>query len=85
MGNQFVTSLLMAFFSVSSKRPFCEQLAYNLLYRWFLDMDLAEESFDHSTFSKNRQRLIAHEVANEFFYRVVGRGEGIDRCREIEN
>lgn len=65
-------SLLMAFFSVRSERLFCEQLDYNLLYRWFLDMDLVEDSFDHSTFSKNRQRLIEHEVAGEFFYRVVG-------------
>ncbi len=69
-------SLLMAFFSVRSERLFCEQLDYNLLYRWFLDMDLVEESFDHSTFSKNRQRLIEHEVANEFFYRVVGKAQG---------
>src|SRR5258707_468851 len=46
--------LLMAFFSVRSERLFCEQLDYNLLFRWFLDMDIVEPSFDHSTFSRNR-------------------------------
>jgi transposase len=50
------STLLMAFYTVRSDRLFCEQLEYNLLFRWFLDMDMVEESFDHSTFSKNRQR-----------------------------
>jgi hypothetical protein len=49
----------------------CEQFAYNLLFRWFLDMDVAEPSFDHSTFSRNRARLLEHDVAREFFTRVV--------------
>ena len=49
-------SLLMAFYTVRSERLFCEQLGYNLLFRWFLDMDMVEEAFDHSTFSKNRAR-----------------------------
>jgi transposase len=38
--------LLMALYSVRSERQFCEQLGYNLLFRWFLDMELEEESFD---------------------------------------
>jgi IS5 family transposase len=50
---------------------FCEQLDYNLLFRWFLAMDVAEPSFDHSTFSRNRARLLEHDVAREFFTRVV--------------
>ena len=41
--------LLMAFYSVRSERLFCEQLDYNLLFRWFLDMDMVEDSFDPST------------------------------------
>jgi IS5 family transposase len=49
----------------------CEQLDYNLLFRWFLGMDMLEESFDASTFSKNRERLMAHEVAQVFFHSVV--------------
>ncbi len=64
-------SLLMAFYTVRSERLFCEQLDYNLLFRWFLDMNMEEPSFDHSTFSKNRERLIAHQVAKEFFLMIV--------------
>jgi len=64
-------SLLMAFYTIRSERMFCEQLDYNILFRWFLDMSMDEPSFDHSTFSKNRDRLIAHEVAKEFFLTIV--------------
>lgn len=63
--------LLMALYTVRSERLFCEQLDYNLLYRWFLDMDALEPSFDPSSFSKNRQRLLEHDVAGAFFGRVV--------------
>ena len=64
-------TLLMALYTVRSERLFCEQLDYNLLFRWFLDMDMTESSFDHSVFSKNRERLIAHDVAGGFFHMVV--------------
>lgn len=64
-------TLLMAFYTVRSERLFCEQLGYNLLFRWFLDMDMVEDGIDHSTFSKNRQRLLAHDVAGQFFAEVV--------------
>ncbi len=63
--------LLMALYSVRSERLFCEQLDYNLLYRWFLGMDMTESSFDATTFSKNRERLLQHEVTKAFFERVV--------------
>ncbi len=63
----------MAFYSVRSDRLFCEQLDYNLLFRWFLDMDMVEESFNHSTFSKNRERLLEHEVAKKFLAEIVQR------------
>lgn len=64
-------SLLMALYSVRSDRLFCEMLDYNMLFRWFLDMGLEEASFDHSTFSKNRERLIEHEVAKAFFAGII--------------
>jgi transposase len=64
-------TLLMAFYTIRSERLFCEQLDYNLLYRWFLDMDMLEESFDHSSFSRNRERLIEHDVAKGFFMEIV--------------
>jgi transposase len=49
-------SLLMALYTVRSERMFCEQLDYNLLFRWFLDLNWDEPAFDHSTFSRNRMR-----------------------------
>src|SRR5918912_281144 len=64
-------SLLIALYSIRSERAFCEELDYHLLYRWFLDMDLLEPSFDASTFAKNRQRLLQHDVAQQFFDEVV--------------
>ena len=70
-------SLLMGLYTVRSERMFCEQLDYNLLFRWFLDMDVAEPSFDHSTFSRNRARLLEHDVAREFFTRVVAQARGL--------
>jgi transposase len=63
--------LLMALYSVRSERQLCEQLGYNLLFRWFLDMELEEESFDATVFSKNRERLLEHEVGRLFFQAVV--------------
>lgn len=64
-------TVLMALFTVRSERQFCEQLNYNLLFRWFLDMDMTEPGWDHTTFSRNRQRLLDHDVAAKFFYAVV--------------
>jgi transposase len=46
-------------------------LDYNMLFRWFLDMNLEERSFDHSSFSKNRSRLIEHDIAKGFFAGAV--------------
>lgn len=68
-------TLLMALHTIRSERMFCEQLDYNLLYRWFLNMDLDERSFDHSTFSFNRERLLKHEAAQQFFAAVVSQAK----------
>jgi transposase len=70
-------SLLIALYSVRSKRAFCEELDYQLLFRWFLDMELLEPSFDQTTFSKNRQRLLQHAVAQRFFDEVVRQADGL--------
>ena len=63
--------LLIALYSVRSERQFCEQLDYNLLFRFFLDMGNDEDAFDASSFAKNRDRLIEHEVARLFFEGVI--------------
>ena len=62
--------LLMALYSIRSERQLCEQLQYNLLFRWFLDMDMLESAFDATTYSQNRERLMKHEVAARFFAAV---------------
>jgi transposase len=62
--------LLIAFYSVRSERLFCERLQYDLLFKWFLDMNADDPGFDPTTFSKNRDRLIKHEVAQRFFAAV---------------
>lgn len=65
--------LLMALYTVRSERLFCEQLDYNLLFRWFLDMDMTEPSFVPTVFSHNRERLMAHDVAHEFLLAIVAK------------
>ena len=70
-------SLLMALHTVRSERMFCEQLDYNFLFRWFLDLEADEASFDHSTFSRNRARLLEHAVADEFFRAVVAEARAL--------
>ncbi len=64
-------TVLMAMYSIRSERAFCERLNYDLLFKWFLDMRIDQAAFDATTFSKNRQRLLDHEVADEFFRAVV--------------
>src|SRR5204863_4055178 len=63
--------LLIALYSVRSERQFCEQLDYNLLFRWFLDLGWDEPSFDASSFAKNKARLLAADVARRFFDGIV--------------
>ena len=61
----------MAMYSMRSERAFCERLNYDMLFKWFLDLPIDAASFDASTFSKNRQRLLDADVADEFFAAVV--------------
>lgn len=62
--------LLMSFYSIRSERQLCERLHYDLLFKWFVGLNITDEVFDHSTFSKNRDRLLEHGVATEFFAAV---------------
>jgi transposase len=63
--------LLQIFYSVRSERLLVEQLQYNLLFRWFVGMDMDEEVWNHAVFSKNRERLLNEEVTEAFFQRVL--------------
>jgi transposase len=64
-------TVLMAMYSIRSERAFCERLNYDLLFKWFLDMAIDARAFDATTFSKNRRRLLDHEIADRFFEAVV--------------
>ena len=68
--------LLMALYSVRSERQCCERLEYDLLFKWFLDLNIMDHSFDHSVFAKNRQRLLDADVAREFLLQIVEQARG---------
>lgn len=63
--------LIQVFFSVRSERQLMEQVRYNLLYRWFIGLAIDDEVWDHSSFSKNRERLLQHAVVESFFTEVM--------------
>ncbi len=63
--------LLQIFYTVRSERLLVEQLNYNLLFRWFVGMNMDEEVWNHAVFSKNRERLLNEEIAEVFFQRVL--------------
>ena len=63
--------LLQVFYSVRSERQICEQLRYNLLFRWFVGLAIDDPIWDHSVFSKNRDRLLDNEVVERFFSEIM--------------
>src|SRR4026208_21961 len=63
--------LLQVLFSIRSERMLMEQLDYNLLYRWFVGLDMDDEVWDATVFTKNRDRLLRGDIAQVFFQRVV--------------
>ena len=63
--------VLQALYGIRSERLLCEQLGYNLLYRWFVGLSLNDAAWDHSTYTKNRDRLIEHEVVRALFGQVM--------------
>ena len=63
--------LLIALYSIRSERQFCERLQYDLLFKWFLDLNIIDPAFDASSFSKNKERLLEHQVAREFLTAVI--------------
>jgi transposase len=71
--------LLQVLYSVRSERLLMEQLDYNLLFRWFVGLDLDDPVWDATVFTKNRQRLLAGDIARVFFDRVLvqARADGV--------
>ncbi len=68
-------TVLMAMYSIRSERAFCERLNYDMLFKWFLDLAIDDRAFDATTFTKNRQRLLDHEIADRFFAAVVAQAK----------
>jgi transposase len=67
--------LLQIFYSIRSERLLCEQLDCNLLFRWFIGSSMDDAVWDHSTFSKNRDRLLESDIARGFFAAIVAQAE----------
>jgi len=64
-------SLLQAFYSVRSERQLMERLEFDLLFRWFVGLGIDDSVWDHSVFSKNRDRLLEGEIAAKFLAAVL--------------
>ena len=63
--------LLQAFYSVRSERQLMERLEFDLLFRWFVGLGVDDPAWDHSTFSKNRDRLLDGEIAAKFLVAIL--------------
>jgi transposase len=67
--------LLMALYTIRSERQLVKQINYNLLFRWFVGFSMDDEVWNHSTFTKNRDRLLGGEIARRFFTQALGQAE----------
>ena len=68
-------SLIQTLYSIRSERQLVQHIDYNLLYRWFVGLDMDDAIWDHSVFTKNRDRLLNEAVARSFFGRVLALAE----------
>src|SRR5215213_7834575 len=68
-------ALLQIFYSVRSERMLMEQMNYNLLFRWFVGLEMDEPVWNHAVFSKNRDRLLNQDVARKFFVQVLSQAK----------
>jgi transposase len=70
--------LLQVLYTVRSERMLMEQLEYNLLFRWFVGLNMDEPVWDVTVFTKNRERLLQADVAKQFFQLVVEQARNLD-------
>jgi IS5 family transposase len=63
--------VLQALYGIRSERLLCEQLGYNMLFRWFVGLGMEDSAWDHSTYTQNRDRLIDHDAIKTLFGRVM--------------
>jgi transposase len=69
--------LLQVFYSIRSELLLMEQLDYNLLYRWFVGLEIDDAVWDATVYSKNRDRLLTQDVAGRFFQQVKQQAAGL--------
>jgi len=69
--------LLQVFYSIRSERLLMEQLDYNLLFRWFVGLEVDDRVWDTTVYTKNRDRLLNQEVAQAFFSQVKRQAVGL--------
>jgi transposase len=67
-----LATLLQLLYSIRSERQLVERLEFDMLFRWFVGLSIDEKAFDASTFSKNRDRLLTHAIAQEFLSSLLG-------------
>jgi transposase len=70
--------LLMAFYTIRSERQLMKQVDYNLLFLWFVGFSMDDAVWGHSTFTKNRDRVLGGEVAHRFFAQILSQAERAD-------
>ena len=70
--------LLQVLYSVRSERLLMEELDYNMLFRWFVGLNLDDRVWDPTTFTKNRDRLLRGDIAAEFFAAVLDQARGYE-------
>jgi transposase len=76
--------LLQAFYSIRSERQLMERLEFDLLFRWFVGLGIDDPVWDHSVFSKNRDRLLEGEIAAKFLSAVLAQ-PGVKRLLSTEH
>src|SRR5271169_4690572 len=69
--------ILQVFYSIRSERLLMEQLDYNLLFRWFVGLEIDDRVWDPTVYTKNRDRLLNQEVAQAFFGQVKEQAAGL--------
>jgi len=69
------SSLLQAFYTIRSERQLMERLNFDLLFRWFVGLGIDDEVWDHSVFSKNRDRLLEAEISAKFLAAILTQPE----------
>jgi transposase len=64
-------SILQILYTIRSERQLMEQINFNIMFRWFVGLNIDDQVWDHSTFTKNRERILGSEITQLFFAKVT--------------